>query len=148
MPLCVKGGWQFILTGPSSAFWRSNPDPGFQIEIMQPVRSDVKMDAFTRLEMFLTFIFTYDLAKSSIAGQHGFMPHGFNNFDVPTDGNMTFWRLANIRKLHMFGPKTEMNSPTLRNMRARKPDRHTILSLKNGLSTVFADHAFGKIHCR
>jgi hypothetical protein len=35
---------------------------------MQPVRSDVKMDALTRPEMFLAFIFPYDLAKSSIAG--------------------------------------------------------------------------------
>ena len=64
----VRGKWRFILTVTSRALRRSNPNPGFQIKIMQPVRSDVKMDALTRPEMFLAFIFPYDLTKPSIAG--------------------------------------------------------------------------------
>ena len=112
----------FVLIGSSNAFRYSNPDPGFKIEKMQPVRPDVKMDTFTRQEMFLTFIFAYDLAKSSIAGQHGFMSHGFNNCNVSTDGNVTFGRIGNIRKLHMFWSKTEMNSPTSINVRVDKID--------------------------
>ena len=58
---------------------------------MQPVRSDLKMDAVTWKEMFLTFIFADDLAKSSVAGQYGFMPHWLDNFYFPTYRNMIFW---------------------------------------------------------
>ena len=115
---------------------------------MQPVRTNVEMDAFAWQEMFLAFIFAYDLTEPSIADQYGFMPHWLDNFYVPTDGNMTFWWLGNIRKLHMFGPKTEIYSPSLRNIGACKLDGHTTLSLKKGLSIVFPDRAGGKIHCR
>ena len=90
--------------------------PCFQLEIMQPVRSNMKMDAITWLEMFIALIFANNLAKSSIAGQHSFMPHGFNDRDVTADGNVTLGRLGSICKLHMFGSETKMNSPTLRNM--------------------------------
>ena len=91
---------------------------------MQPVRSDVKMDAVTWKEMFLTFIFADDLAKSSVAGQYGFMPHWLDNFYFPTYGNMIFWWIGNIRKLHMFRPKPEIYSPSLRNMGACELDGH------------------------
>ena len=74
------------------------------------------MDAIAWLEMFIAFIFANNLAKSSIAGQHSFMPHGFNYRDVTADGNLTFGWLGSISKLHMFGPEAKMNSPTLRNM--------------------------------
>ena len=76
------------------------------------------MDAITWLEMFIALIFANNLAKSSIAGQHSFMPHGFNYRDVTADGNLTFGWLGSISKLHMFGPEAKMNSPTLRNMAA------------------------------
>ena len=80
---------------------------------MQPVRSDMKLDGLTWPEMFLTFIFANDLTESSIAGEHGFMPHGFNDRDVTADRNITFGRPGSIRKLHMFRPEAEMNSPAL-----------------------------------
>ena len=76
------------------------------------------MDAIAWLEMFIALIFANNLAKSSIAGQHSFMPHGFNDRDVTTDGDVTFGRLGSICKLHMFGPEAKMNSSTLRNMAA------------------------------
>ena len=85
---------------------------------MQPVRSDVKMDAIAWLEMFIAFIFANNLAESSIASQYGFMTHGFNDRDVTANGNVTFGRLCSICKLHMFGPEAKMNSSTLRNMAA------------------------------
>ena len=69
-------------------------------------------------ELFIAFIFAHNLAETSIAGQHGFMSHGFNDRNVTTDGNVTFGRLGSICKLHMFGPEAKMNSPTLRNMAA------------------------------
>ena len=59
--------------------------------------------------MFLTFIFANDLTESFIAGEHGFMPHGFNNRDVTADRNITFGRPCSIRKLHMFRLEAEMN---------------------------------------
>ena len=80
---------------------------------MQPVRSNMKMDAITWLKMFIALIFANNLAKSSIAGQHSFMPHGFNDRDVTADRNITFGRPGSIRKLHMFRPEAEMNSPAL-----------------------------------
>ena len=85
---------------------------------MQPVRSDVKMDAIAWLEMFITFIFANNFAESSIASQYGFMTHGFNDRDVTANGNVTFRRLGSICKLHMFGTEAKMNSPALRNMAA------------------------------
>ena len=133
---------------PFRALLRSEPDSSLQIEIMQPVRSDVKMDALTWPEMFLAFIFANNFVKSSIAGQHGFMPHGFNDRDVTADGNMTFGRLGSIRKLHMFGPEAEMNSPALRNVAVGKCDGHTTVGLQNGLSPGAADLTSGEVHCR
>ena len=137
----------FVLIGSSNAFRCSNPNPSFKIEKMKPVHPDVKMDTFTRQEMFLTFIFAYDLAKSSIAGQHGFMPHRLNDSNVTADGNVIFGRLGSTRKLHMFGPEAEMNSSTLRNMAAGKCNGHTTVGLQNGFSPRVADLASGEIHC-
>ena len=105
------------------------------------------MDAITRLKMFIALIFANNLAKSSIAGQHSFMPHGLNDRDAATDGNVIFGRLGSVRKLHIFWPETEINSPTLRNMAAGKCDCHTTFGLQNGLSPGFADLAGGEIHC-
>ena len=76
------------------------------------------MDAIAWLEMFIAFIFANNLAESSIAGQYGFMTHGFNDRDVAANRNVTFGRLSSICKLYMFGPEAKMNSPTLRNMAA------------------------------
>ena len=115
---------------------------------MQPVRSDMKLDALTWPEMFITFIFANDLAESSIAGKHSFMPHGFNDRDIAANGNVTFGRLGSIRKMHVLGPKAEMNPPTLRNMAAGKCDYHTAVGLQNSFSPRVADLASGKIHCR
>ena len=70
------------------------------------------MDALTWPEKFLAFIFANNFAKSYIAGQHGFMPHGLNDRDVAANGNVIFGWLGSSCKLHMFGPETEMNSPT------------------------------------
>ena len=106
------------------------------------------MDALTWPEKFLAFIFANNFAKSSIAGQHGFMPHGLNDRDVAADGNVIFGRLSGICKLQVFGPETEMDSPTLRNMAASKRDGHTTVGLQNGLSSGVADLAGGEIHCR
>ena len=105
------------------------------------------MDAVSRPEMFLAFIFANNLAESSIAGQHGFMPHGLNDRDVAANRNVTFGRLGSIRKMHVLGPKAEMNPPTLRNMAAGKCDCHTAVSLQNSFSPRVADLASGKIHC-
>ena len=91
------------------------------------------MDAIAWLEMFIAFIFANNLAESSIAGQHGFMPHGLNDRDLAANGNVIFGWLGSSCKLHMFGPETEMNSPTLRNMAAAKRNGHTSVSLQNGL---------------
>ncbi len=85
----------------------------------------MKMDAIAWLEMFIAFIFANNLAKSSIASQHSFMPHGFNDRDVTTDGDVTFGRLGSICKLHMFGPEAKVNSSTLRDMAAGKCDGNT-----------------------
>ena len=127
---------------------RSKPDPSLQIEKMQPVRSDMKLDGLTWPEAFLTFIFANDLAESSIAGKHSFMPHGFNDRDVAADRNITFGRLGSIRKLHMFRPEAEMNSPALRNVAVGKCDGHTTVGLQNGLSPGAADLTSGEVHCR
>jgi hypothetical protein len=51
----------------SRALLRSKPDPSLQIEKMQPVRSDMKLDGLTWPEMFLAFIFANDLTETSIA---------------------------------------------------------------------------------
>ena len=118
----------------SRALLRSNPEPSLQIEKMQPVRSDMKMDGLTWPEVFLTFIFANDLTESSIAGEHGFMTHGFNDRDVTADRNITFGRLGSIRKLHMFRPEAEMNSLTLCNVAIGKCNVHTTVGLQNGLS--------------
>ena len=106
------------------------------------------MDALTWPEMFLTFIFANNFAEFSVAGQHGFMSHGLNDRDVAADGNVIFGRFSSIRKLHMFGPETEMNSPTLRNMATGKCDGPTTVGLQNGLSPGVADLAGSEIHCR
>ena len=115
---------------------------------MQPVRSDMKLDALTWPEMFITFIFANDLAESSIAGKHSFMPHGFNDRDVAANGNVTFGRLGSIRKMHVLGPKAEMNPRALWDMATGKCDCHTAVSLQNSFSPRVADLASGKIHCR
>jgi len=78
----------------------------------------MKMDAIAWLEMFIAFIFANNLAKSPIASQNSFMPHGFNDRDVTANRNVTFGRLSSICKLHMFGPEAKMNSSTLHNMAA------------------------------
>ena len=106
------------------------------------------MDAIAWLEMFIAFIFANNLAKSSIASQHSFMPHGFNDRDVAANRNVTFGRLGSIRKMHVLGPKAEMNPPTLRNMAVGKRDCHTAVGLQNSFSPRVADLASGKIHCR
>ena len=104
------------------------------------------MDVIAWPEMFLAFIFANNLAETTIAGKHCFMPHGFNDCNVPAYRNMTFGRFGTIRKLHMFGPETEMDPPSQRNMTAGKPDGHTSISLETSLPTDVADHAGGKIH--
>ena len=106
------------------------------------------MDGLTSPEMFLAFIFANDLTESPIAGEHGFMPHGFNNSDVTADRNITFGRLGSIRKLHMFRPEAKMNSLTLRNVAVGKCNGHTTVGLQNGLSPGFANLASGEVHCR
>ena len=106
------------------------------------------MDALTWPEKFLAFIFANNFTKSSIADQHGFMPHGLNDCDVAANGNVIFGWLGSICKLHMFGPEAEMNSPTLRNMAAAKRNCHTTVSLQNGLSPGVTNLADGEIHCR
>ena len=115
---------------------------------MQPVRLDMKLDALTWPEMFITFIFANDLAEASIAGKHSFMPHGFNDRDVTADRNITFGRPGSIRKLHMFRPEAEMNSPALRNVAVGKCDGHTTVGLQNGLAPGVADLTSGEVHCR
>ena len=130
------------------ALLRSKPDPSLQIEKMQPVRSDMKLDGLTWPKMFLTFVFANDLTESSIAGEHGFMTHGFNDRYVTADRNITFGRLDSIRKLHMFRPEAEMNSPALRNVAVGKCDGHTSVGLQNGLSPGGADLTSGEVHCR
>ena len=132
----------------SRALLRSKPDPSLQIEKMQPVRSDMKLNGLTWPKMFVTFIFANNLTETSIAGEHGFMPHGFNDRDVTADRNITFGRLDSIRKLHMFRPEAEMNSPALRNVAVGKCDGHTTVSLQNGLSPGAADLTSGEVHCR
>ena len=126
----------------------SEPDLGLQIEKMQPVRSDMKLDGLTWPKMFLTFIFANDLAESSIAREHSFMPHGFNDRDIAANGNVTFGRLSSTRKIHMLGPKAEMNPPTLRDMAVGKRDRHTAVGHQNSFPPRVADLASGKMHCR
>ena len=73
----------------------------------------MKMDGLTWPKMFIAFIFANDLTETPIAGEYGFIPHGFNNSDVTADRNITFGRPGSIRKLHMFRPEAEMNSPAL-----------------------------------
>ena len=108
----------------------------------------MKLDGLTWPEMFLTFIFANDLTEASIAGEHGFMPHGFHDRDVAANGNLTFGRLGSIRKMHVLGPKAEMNPRTVRNMATGKCDCHTVVSLQNSFSPRVADLASGEVHCR
>ncbi len=114
----------------SRVLLRSKPDPSLQIEKMQPVRSDMKLDGLTWPEMFLAFIFANDLTESSIAGQHGFMPHGFNDRDVTADRNITFGRPGSIH------------------VAVGKCDGHTTVGLQNGLAPGVADLTSGEVHCR
>ena len=131
----------------SRALLLSKPDPSLQIEKMQPVRSDMKLDDLTWPEMFLAFIFANDLTEPSIASEHGFVPHGFNDCDDTANRNITFGRPGSIRKLHMFRPEAEMNSPALRNVAVGKCDGHTTVGLQNSLAPGVADLTSGEVHC-